>query len=105
LNKGVVMRPDDEVNVRASEKTAAFTAGAGNAPAGDSDKTVVMAAAARPAPAFEATVVGMPTPPAGAPGYDATQKKEVGDPAFAKTDVFRPGQIPGAQNGKNDPEA
>jgi eukaryotic-like serine/threonine-protein kinase len=85
LSKGVVMRPDDEVNVRASEKTAAFTATPGLGPAADSDKTVVMAAAA--------------------PGYDAPQKKDVGDPAFAKTDVFRPGQVPGAQNGKKDPEA
>jgi hypothetical protein len=42
---------------------------------------------------------------AAAPGYDAPQKKDVGDPAFAKTDVFRPGQVPGAQNGKKDPEA
>jgi len=105
LNKGVVMRPDDEVNVRASEKTAAFTANPASAGGSDSDKTVVMAPAARPAPAYEATVVGVPMPAAGAPGYDATQKKDVGDPAFAKTDVFRPGQVPGAPDGKNDPEA
>jgi eukaryotic-like serine/threonine-protein kinase len=105
MTKGVVMRPDDEVNVRASEKTAAFTANPVSAAGADSDKTVVMAPAARPAPAFEATVVGVPMPGSGAPGYDSTQKKDVGDPAFAKTDVFRPGQVPGAQDGKNDPEA
>jgi eukaryotic-like serine/threonine-protein kinase len=105
LNKGVVLRPDDEVNVRATEKTAAFTVGAPNMPAADSDKTVVMAPAARPAPTFEATVVGVPAPASGAPGYDATQKKDAGDPAFAKTDVFRPGQVPGTQDGKKDPEA
>jgi hypothetical protein len=39
------------------------------------------------APLYEPTVVGMPT--AAAPGYDPTQKKDGGDPAFAKTDVFR----------------
>jgi serine/threonine-protein kinase len=39
------------------------------------------------APVYEATVVGMPVTTA--PGYDPTQKKEEGDPAFAKTDVFR----------------
>jgi eukaryotic-like serine/threonine-protein kinase len=105
MNKGVVLRPDEEVNVRASEKTAAFTANPAGSGGTDSDKTVVMAPAARPAPAYEATIVGVPMPGAGAPGYDATQKKDVGDPAFAKTDVFRPGQVPGTPDGKNDPEA
>jgi serine/threonine-protein kinase len=69
LPPGVVMRPDDEVNVGAADKTVAF-------------------AAAPPAAVYEATVVGMPPVPA-APGYDPTQKKDEGDPAFAKTDVFR----------------
>ena len=47
LPPGVVMRPDDEVNVRSIDKTVA------------------------------------------APSYDPTQQKDGGDPAFAKTDVFR----------------
>jgi len=69
LPPGVVMRPDDEVNVAAADKTVAF-------------------AAASPAAVYEATVVGVPPVPA-VPGYDPTQKKDGDDPAFAKTDVFR----------------
>jgi serine/threonine-protein kinase len=71
LTRGVVMRPDDEVNVRGDDKTVAFAT----------------PARAGTAPLYEPTVVGMPT--AAAPGYDPTQKKDGGDPAFAKTDVFR----------------
>ena len=71
LPPGVVMRPDDEVNVRGADKTVAFAASATGATA----------------PVYEATVVGMPT--VAAPGYDPTQKKDEGDAAFAKTDVFR----------------
>jgi len=84
LPPGVVMRPDNEVNVAASDKTVAFSAAAPAGPA-----------------VYEATVVGMPTA-AAPPGYDATQKKGGDDPAFAKTDVFRK---PGTGDGKNDPEA
>ena len=87
LPPGVVMRPDDEVNVGAADKTAAFAAGAAGAAAAAPDQTVIMAPSAAN-PVYEATVVGMP-PPAAAPGYDPTQKKDEGDPAFAKTDVFR----------------
>ncbi|MDB5872320.1 MAG: hypothetical protein JWQ07_1762 [Ramlibacter sp.] len=88
LPPGVVMRPDNEVNVAGADKTVAFTAGAHpSAPA---------------AAAFEATVIGMPPPAAAPPGYDASQKRDGGDAAFAKTDVFRK---PGAGDGKNDPEA
>ena len=71
LPRGVVMRPDDEVNVSGDDKTVAFAA----------------SARAATAPQYEPTVVGMPA--AAAPGYDPTQKKDGGDPAFAKTDVFR----------------
>ncbi|MEZ0309692.1 MAG: CHASE2 domain-containing serine/threonine-protein kinase [Ramlibacter sp.] len=80
LPPGVVMRPDDEVNLGASEKTVAFATG--------SHPSLQPAAGA--APVFEATVVGMP-PPAPAPGYDAAQKSTGGgnDAQFAKTDVFR----------------
>jgi hypothetical protein len=68
------MRPDNEVNVPSF------------------DRTVGMAASVRPPkeePEFEPTVVGMRRPAAPAPGYDPTQKKDGGDPAFAKTDVVR----------------
>ena len=68
---GVVMRPDHEVNVRGDDKTVALAAPAPGASG----------------PVYEPTVGGMPT--AAAPGYDPTQKKEEGDAAFAKTDVFR----------------
>jgi serine/threonine-protein kinase len=71
LPPGVVMRPDDEVNIRGADRTVAFAASATGASA----------------PVFEATVVGMPA--AAPPGYDPTQKKDEGDAAFAKTDVFR----------------
>jgi serine/threonine protein kinase/CHASE2 domain-containing sensor protein len=84
---GVVMRPDNEVNVGAADKTVAFATGAHSSPS---------------TPVFESTVVGMP-PAAPPPSYDATQKKDEGsDAAFAKTDVFRK---PGAGDGKNDTEA
>ncbi|MBG9388897.1 CHASE2 domain-containing serine/threonine-protein kinase [Caenimonas aquaedulcis] len=72
---GVVMRPDDEVNVANADKTVAFATGAH--PSADA------------APVFEATVVGMPPPAASPPGYDPTHKNDGGDAAFAKTDVFR----------------
>ncbi|WP_233259361.1 CHASE2 domain-containing serine/threonine-protein kinase [Ramlibacter sp. WS9] len=79
---GVVMRPDNEVNVP------------------NFDKTVGMATSVRPPrgePDFEPTVVGMRRPAVPAPGYDPTQKKDGGDPAFAKTDVVRkPGGSGGA---------
>jgi hypothetical protein len=69
------MRPDNEVNVAAADKTVAFATGAHPSVATD--------------PVFEATVVGMPPPAASAPGYDSLQKNDGGDAAFAKTDVFR----------------
>jgi CHASE2 domain-containing sensor protein/tRNA A-37 threonylcarbamoyl transferase component Bud32 len=72
---GVFMRPDDEVNVGAADKTVAFATGAHPSQ--------------QAAPVFEATVVGMPPPQAPPPGYDAAQNKDDGNPAFAKTDVFR----------------
>ncbi len=72
---GVVMRPDNEVNVAGADKTVAFATGAHPSIAAD--------------PVFEATVVGMPPPAASPPGYDASQKNDGGDAAFAKTDVFR----------------
>jgi eukaryotic-like serine/threonine-protein kinase len=81
---GVVMRPDNEVNVAAADKTVAFATGTHPSAAGA---------------VFEATVVGMPPPAAPAPGYDPTQKKDGGDPAFAKTDVFRK---PGGPGGSGD---
>jgi eukaryotic-like serine/threonine-protein kinase len=81
---GVVMRPDNEVNVAAADKTVAFATGSHPSAAGA---------------VFEATVVGMPPPAAPAPGYDPTQKKDGGDPAFAKTDVFRK---PGGPGGAGD---
>ncbi len=78
---GVVMRPDSEVNVAASDKTVAFS-------------TSAQPASPAAAPVYEATVVGMP--PAGAqPGYDPTQKKDGGDVDRAKTDVFRKPDTPG----------
>ena len=88
LPPGVVMRPDDEVNVAGADKTVAFSTGAHPSIA--------------PAPVFEATVVGMPAPAAPQPGYDPTQKSGAADLGFAKTDVFRK---PGTGDGKNDPEA
>jgi len=106
LPAGVVMRPDSEVSVAASDKTVAFSASASAADAA-LGKTVVMAPAAAGAAVYEATVVGLP-PAAAPPGYDATQKKGGDDPAFAKTDVFRKPGAPGAAgggDGKNDPEA
>ncbi len=76
------MRPDNEVNVAAADKTVAFATGA--------HPSVAAPAAA----VFESTVVGMP-PPSASPGYDSQQKKDGGDPAFAKTDVFRKPGGPG----------
>ncbi len=69
--RGVVMRPDDEVNVIGADKTAAYKPGALAADNGDADKTMVMA-----------------TP---APGYDATQNPGAGREAdgFARTAVFQ----------------
>ncbi|MRD48629.1 CHASE2 domain-containing protein [Caenimonas koreensis DSM 17982] len=95
--KGVVMRPDDEVNTRASEKTAAFSPGMINAAApaaADPDKTVIMAPAAAAAPR-----VADSHPQAARPGYDAGQKSGGGDPDFLKTDVFQ--RPPGSGNGSS----
>ncbi len=89
LPPGVVMRPDNEVNVAAADKTVAFATGA---------HPSLPAAGANPV--FEATVVGMP-PAAAPPGYDASLKSTDSDAQFAKTDVFRK---PGADD-KKDPEA
>jgi CHASE2 domain-containing sensor protein/predicted Ser/Thr protein kinase len=100
LSKGVVLRPDDEVNARPARPTAppvaaVAAAGAATAPVDDPDKTVIMGAAA-PAPAaapatdFEATVVNAPVPMAKPPGYDAGQTTGGGDQdAFIKTDIFQ----------------
>ncbi len=79
MNKGVVLRPDDEVNVKGADKTAAFTRPGARSAGEDSDKTVVM------------------TPPR----YDASQ--QAGSSAtedFEKTVISRP-----AVPGKGDPEA
>jgi serine/threonine-protein kinase len=108
IAKGVVMRPDEEVNLRVSEKTAAFSATPLSAAAEDSDKTVVIPAA-KPAPAYEATVVAGAMVPAG-PGYDATHPSEGGEAdEFAKTAVFsKPAALPGAPvsgEDKTDPKA
>jgi serine/threonine-protein kinase len=84
---GVVMRPDNEVNTSGADKTVAFVSGSHAAGAA----------------VFESTVVGMPPPSAAPPGYDPSQKKEGGEQAFAKTDVFRapgPPGVPG--DGKNE---
>jgi serine/threonine-protein kinase len=72
---GVFMRPDSEVNAGAADKTVAFATGAHPSAASG--------------PAYEATVVGMQAPVGAGPGYDAPHQKDGGDPAFAKTDVFR----------------
>jgi hypothetical protein len=98
IAKGVVMRPDEEVAVRASEKTAAFTSGpAGHAPAAqDTDKTLVMAA-----PAAHSSS-------SGAPGYDPAHKTGGGDTdAFDKTALIRQPAgpaSPAAGEVKSDPE-
>ena len=74
---GVVMRPDDDVNVPAADRTLAF--------------------AASPAAAtYDATVVAMAP---GAPGYDPSHKKDEGDPAFARTEVFRKPDAGGGTGG------
>jgi serine/threonine-protein kinase len=57
------------------EPEPAVLAGAQPAASTLSEKTVVFASAAAPAPAaFEATVVGLPTAPADEANYEATQK-------------------------------
>jgi eukaryotic-like serine/threonine-protein kinase len=87
IAKGVAMRRDDEVPVRAAEKTASFLAAA-REPAADSDETVMLPAAARPNPA-------VPVPRV--PGYDPGQQSAGGSPdAFAKTDVVRRPPVSGA---------
>jgi serine/threonine-protein kinase len=106
VGKGVVMRPDEEVAVRASEKTAAFATGlARPATAQDTDKTLVMGAPARTAQGHE----GAPrTPSPGAPGYDAAQKTGEGaTDAFEKTALIRQpaGPVsPATGDHKSDPE-
>jgi len=110
MAKGVVLRPDDEVN---AARARAPVATAADAPTGEADKTVIMGAASTaPAaaaqasagkPDFDATVVNSPVPPARSPGYDAGQTAGGGDPDFIKTDIFQrpPGRGPdsGAGNG------
>jgi serine/threonine-protein kinase len=105
VSKGVVMRPDEEVAVRASEKTAAFAAAPARPVASqDTDKTMVMAAA----PAGPGHEGAADMPPSGAPGYDSTHKTGEGDTdAFAKTALFRaPGapDAPATGDHKSDPE-
>jgi serine/threonine-protein kinase len=81
---GVVLRPDDEVPVGAADKTAVLAVGPRQ-----------RAAEA----AFESTMVGIRPAAAPAPGYDPTQQKDGGDPAFAKTEVFRKPGGPGGAGG------
>ena len=91
-----------------SEKTVAFSAGAGGAVA-DADKTVVMAPAAPVVREFEKTVVASAPATGQAPGYDA-QPQHPGAEAdpFAKTAIMnrpQPDGAPGGSPGKNDLEA
>ncbi|MEO5671488.1 MAG: hypothetical protein ABIR26_12410 [Ramlibacter sp.] len=98
--KGVVLRPDDEVNKVVSEKTVAFTApGAARpaSPAAADNKTFVMAP---PPPAtagavFEATVVGMPP---GADNFEPTMAG-VKPPAASDFAPTMPFKAPLAQTG------
>jgi serine/threonine-protein kinase len=106
-NKGVVLRPDDEVNVRGAEKTAAFSSAAVAASAAGADKTAIMApAGANATPAFEKTQIQRDLGPQ--PSYDAGQQSGAGTvDTFAKTAVFRP-ETPGGPpdgDGKTDQEA